>query len=351
MSARQAEVEFGVVDNIPDHELALLRASTQRDGSTIEHLEQYLSLRPEDVADHTARELFPLLFRRLEEDDVDHELRRDARKAYRLNWATNQRRVYRARALVEYLERRETPWALLKGGAMLSDCYYGDLGVRTIADLDVLVPPDRIRNVLDWGVAHGWPRKWELRLGQETALTIHHAVSLRDEDDGFEIDVHHSLLARDRSPELDAALLCTTEQTQLDDLNVRVPNPSLQLAHTLMHVRPLGLRHVADALDVVRLRGSDIDWDRVCSQVEQRRSITRALRTLEQMGTVTPHVVPPTVFDRLLAKRRHWSDRDVELTNSIRASAAKAWQHAPRGSLRRRWHVAQALYRQQRASR
>ena len=351
MFRNQSEVDLGVVDAIADHELALLRAGTQRDGCLTEHLDEWERLRPPTGIDMISEQLLPLVFRRVAEEDVDHPIRSTLRDSYRRNWATNERRRFRAAPLFGHLASDRIDAVLLKGGAMLTAAYCDDIGIRVVGDFDLLVSPDDIRGVLAWATDHGWRLKWEATDSDlETALLVYHAVSVRDEVDGLEIDVHQSMLARDRSPELDRLVFASAESTLLGDIEVAVPAPSHQLAHTLMHVAPIGLRHVADGLEIMARRGADVDWALVCDQVERRRSVTRALRTIAQMQAVQRSAVPDEVVDRLSTARLHWSDRDIEATSSVRASLVKVWQHGRGAGVVGRMKVAKALARQRRAA-
>jgi hypothetical protein len=94
----------------------------------------------------------------------------------------------------------------------------------------------------------------------------------------------------------------------LGGVPVRVLDPTSQLMHTLSHSNPNGVRHLVDALYLISTGGAEIDWDAVCSQAVERRSIARTLASVEALVGLDPSAVPSDVTARLRATPRHWTD-------------------------------------------
>lgn len=301
---------------------ALVRACTATDPEFPAAVERCLTGLRIDGIDPVSAELLPLLYRRLDRAGIDHPVRRRLRYFYLQTWRHNQTLLHHARPVLDELERRGSTCVVLKGGAIVSSRYRDDLGVRPMGDLDLLVTPAVAPDLLEWMLADGWHVDDTLGWTHSQYVEAHHAVSMH-RDGGGAIDLHVGLLSTDRSPQLDARLIDDAVPATLADRGVLVLDDTSQIMHTLSHSNPNGLRHVVDALHLVGARPGDIDWDRVCDEVIERRSIARTLETIGRLIELDPSSVPRHVVDRLGDEPRHWSDWSYQ-------GAAMVSRHGPR---------------------
>ena len=299
--------------------------------------------------DPVSAELFPLLYRRVEDLDLEHPSRRRLRYFYLQTWRRNQMLVHRARSVLEHLNDEGSPAVVLKGGAIASSKYRDDLGVRPMGDLDVLITPGSAPALLRWMLEHGWHVDDTLGWTHSQYVAAHHAVSMHHGTDGA-IDVHVGLLSTDRSPDLDAKLIRTAEPASLGGVPVRVLSTTAQIMHTLSHSNPHGLRHIVDALYLIDARACEIDWDDVCGQVIERRSVARTMETIGRLSAFAPSAVPRTVVDQLENAPRHWSDWSYQSRPMVSLQGARIfasrWAQRSRGqSPWGRLHIAGLLTR------
>lgn len=264
--------------------------------------------------DETLDDLLPLLYRRA----LDHRSRPSSPKGvalteiieqlkndYLQSWAGAQLLLSRARPLLDELERRGSRPVMLKGAVMLSSAYHRNLGVRPIADLDVLVEPDYVDDIVAWALDNGWRIAHDLDL--RDVRLVHHAVDLEFGRDGA-LDIHWSLLANSRDPDRDRALMENARPAKLGSIDIRVPSPTRHLLHTLSHVKPSGVRHVVDVILIIQRDGDAIDWEVLFDDVVARRVIGSVQRTVRQVTELHPGVIPAAFIARLDAAPRHWSD-------------------------------------------
>jgi len=261
-------------------------------------------------ADPDAEQLYPLLHaavRDLGLGDPAHPANRRLACCYKQVWIRNHLLLHQARPVFSYLERAGIRWALLKGGAISSSAYHDDLGVRPLADFDLLIERTHIRTVVAWVLSRGWRVDETSRWDADDFLHAHHAVDLRN-DTGGALDLHHALLATDRSPDLDDRLLDATVRTELGDRPVPILAPTAHLLHTLAHARPEGFRHIADAATIIARHREAIDWDEMVGQARARRALAAVDLALTTLGEVAPGRVPPSVLKRVGSTPRHWTD-------------------------------------------
>ncbi|MFT7649407.1 MAG: hypothetical protein ACI8Y4_004168 [Candidatus Poriferisodalaceae bacterium] len=303
------ETDEQATDRLPAAHRSLLVACTSEPSAVESALERCCDLVDLTCCDETAAELLPLLYRQLCAADLDHPARSVLAACYRESWRNAQQLIHNARPFFERLDEAGYPSLVLKGGAFATATHHGDVGVRPIADLDVMIPTEALAEIISWAFKNDWRLVGGTPWSAEQYISAHHAVDLCNAKGGA-LDVHHHLLSTDRSPDLDRALFGDAVETTLGDVKVSVLSPTHQMSHTLAHAKPEGLRHVADAIWLIRRHGSKIDWAEVSLQLSERRSLSAALHALELVSEVDPTAVPTGIIAGLRLLDRHWSDWD-----------------------------------------
>jgi putative nucleotidyltransferase-like protein len=288
----------------PTH-LALIRACVADERDFEAALDEWLGGVELDHLDETALELTGLLYRRMVDLDVDHMARTNLSWSYRRTWHRNQMLLFRARPLLARIGEATGRTLVLKGGAMLSSAYHGDLGVRSLVDLDVLVERPSVEPLVEWALEHGW----HIAKGfdPEDIYVVHHAIDLAYGNESA-VDLHWALLVQGRNPKRDAELIASSRPAELGDVPIHVLSPTAQLFHTASHVKPIGVRHVVDAISIISQHSHEIDWTELVDEVIERRSIAYTVQTFDLVEEVRPGLIPAAALERLLRAPRHWSD-------------------------------------------
>jgi hypothetical protein len=286
-------------------QFALIRACVADDRDVAAAVDEWLAHVELDQLDETALELAGFLYRRMVDLDVDHIARANLAWTYRRTWHRNQMLVFRARPLLARIGEVTGRTLVLKGGAMISSAYHDDLGVRSLMDLDVLVDRHYVEPLVDWALEHGW--HIVKGFDPEDVYIVHHAIDLAYGKEGA-VDLHWALLVQGRNPSRDRELLAKSRPARLGDVPIHVLSPTAQLFHTASHAKPMGVRHVVDAISIIVHDGDEIDWSELVDEVIERRSIAYTVRTFDLVEQVRPGIIPAEALGRLSRASRHWSD-------------------------------------------
>jgi Uncharacterised nucleotidyltransferase len=338
---------------LPPAHVALIRACVADEHDAAAAIEEWLAGIEIDDLDYATLELTGFVYRRMVDADLDHPARAVLAARYRRTWHQNQKLLFRARPLLARLGELTDRAVVLKGGAMVSSAYYDDLGVRALQDIDVLVEQEAVEPVVSWALERGW--HVAKGLDAKDIYIVHHAIDLRYGDDGA-IDLHWALLVQGRNPSRDRAFLASAQPAELGDVPIQVLPPTEQLFHTAAHVKPVGIRHVVDAISIVGRGGELIDWSTLVDEVLERRVVARTLRTFNLIEQAKPGTIPAAALDHLAQAPRHWSDNifdDDEMSSRrdvVRRFAAEVAGRSRGAAPREKVRVARAMVRRYRQS-
>ena len=172
-----------------------------------------------------------------------------------ISWEVNR--------LLWALKGIDAPLILLKGTAYLLADLPPAQG-RIFADVDLLVPEDRVREIEERLVERGW-FKTEIDPYDDRYYRVwmHEIPPLRHRERGTEIDIHHRLLPKTSHLASDPAPLFAAARP-LADPRLRVLAPADMILHALVHLflegdpdEGLRLRDLADVHDLLCHHGQE----------------------------------------------------------------------------------------------
>jgi hypothetical protein len=258
--------------------------------------DQWNRLHPDAAsADAACRRLMPMLHRRLFMLGIDAPGSAEFEQAYRYTWAANLRATRAASEAVLPLAAAGIPTMIIKGAALLA-LEDGDLGLRPMADVDLLVPSSaaaRAEAVLE---SNGWVRRRQDP--REIERLIRHGTAYARARQ--EVDLHWCAL---HLPGRDEPFWEAAVPARLGSVETLAPSRTDQLLIVLAHGSgPFGapVQWVVDAVTLVRGNAS-IDWDRLVELSVSRGvalSVASALGYLQQ--GFAPEV-PDSAIEALLA--------------------------------------------------
>lgn len=250
-----------------------------------------------DDVDHGSTRLLPLVYRNLGAEAFDAEVAGRLKGLYRRSWSHNQLIFKRAAAAIAALEQAGIETLVVKG-ASLALLSYGDVGVRPMDDVDVLVPVERAIDAIDVLSAIGWkpdhddPPAW---------TRVHHSLGFAGPSGG-EVDLHWFSLWQ---PASDAELWRASLPLELAGVSTRAPCPADQLLLACVHGTPWSplppFRWIADAVTVVRSAGEQLDWERLVAEAERRQLTVATAAALDYLAGEFGMDVPPPVLGGLRA--------------------------------------------------
>lgn len=212
----------------------------------------------------------------------------------------------------------DVPLILLKGTGYLLAGLPPARG-RIFADVDLLVPEERIGEVEERLVDRGW-FKTEIDPYDDRYYRVwmHEIPPLRHQERGTEIDIHHRLLPKTSHLASDPALLFTAA-LPLADPQLRVLAPADMVLHSLVHLflegdpdEGLRLRDLVDVHDLLCHFGPQPGfWASLAPRARElgfERPLFYGLRHAQQLFA-TP--VPPEVLRQLVSAAPVWPIRQL----------------------------------------
>jgi hypothetical protein len=295
-----------------EQQLLLLCARVQLGTAHRDRIRDLLALEVDcDRLTQAARHhgVVPLLARNLHEagrdrcprhvlGDLQSESRRVLEKSFRL--------VAELAELLELFRGNGIPAIPFKG-PVAALAYYGDVGLRTFNDLDLLVPEATARDAWRLLVERGYEPQFALETGwQQVHIRTGSEHLFRHRESGGLVDLHWSLLPRGYT------FTPTSEEPWQRRESVRVGGsevetlaPEPMLLFLCLH----GAKHdwsslewVCDVAELIRARPA-LDWDQVLAW-----SSTPGRRRLVDLGLHLAHrllgaSVPPQVLERSASDR------------------------------------------------
>ncbi|MFO1055862.1 MAG: nucleotidyltransferase family protein [Dongiaceae bacterium] len=256
-----------------------------------------------DGPDFGASMVLPLLFRRLKAQGVEDSRLGIFKGIHRRNWVRNERLLHAAWPVLGHLAARGIEVALLKGAALLATSY-ADLGLRYMADVDILVPTADRRRAIDALGECGFVPVDGFSPDAVDAIMPATTPSYGFRNAaGLSVDLHWNVLHQSRQPDADAAFWAAARRLEFRGLPIRVLDPSDQLLHVLAHgVRwnaMAPLRWVLDAAIVIGGTPGGPDWARLAEQARLRRLAVPIGRALGYLRRRYALPVPQETLDAL----------------------------------------------------
>lgn len=280
----------------------LLRAALEQSTEGLAAWEAWRQTAHLDQPLYGTQHLLPLLYRNLTDQGVKDPEMGILKGHYRLAWYRNQVLFGKMAELLQTLAEAGIPTMALKG-APLALQYYRDLGLRPMADFDLLVPPGQGPAMVALLQAQDWQPKGEPASLTPAAMSVSNGASFRSAD-GYEIDVHWYVLPECCYAGADDAFWRYSGSLEVGGAPTLAPHPTELLLHVCQHgykwnpVPPF--RWVADA--TILLRSAAIDWRRFLESAQSRRLVLPLRNTLHYLNEFLDLPIPGEVLEALDAQ-------------------------------------------------
>ena len=293
LSRSQRAPESGALWPSPDQEL-LLRAATLRGEPALAAWRAWTS-RHDLIESHLDRgsfRLLPLVYKNLVAHGIDEPHLPRLKGIYRYWWCSNQDLLYQAAGLVEHLEATGIRTLVLKGAA-LSAVHYRDMGVRPMADVDVLVPFEQAHAASASLARIGWrPVKPCL----EDEIRYRHSTPIVSRA-GKEFDLHWHSLREGMRVDSDDRFWQRSVPLPILHARSRCLGATDALLHAVVHGmrwnEEPAIRWIADAMAILH-SGHPIDWEALREEAQARRVQLRLARGLEYLRRAFDAPLPST---------------------------------------------------------
>ena len=284
----------------------LLKAALLSGDEAISAWQDWRSSADIDRMDPGSFRLLPLLYRNLVDHDVSDPLLPYLKGIYRRTWYKNQTQFHNSLPVLNTFHEAGIQTMLLKGAA-LTMLYYKNNGIRPMTDLDVLVRTEQAPMAIDLLTKLGWSPKNRSLERLKGALPLHRHAEVFRGNAGHHVDLHWHLLFECCYEGADDDFWNDAVSVKLRGVSTRALNPADQLLHICVHGVCLSgtppFRWVADAMAVLDTAGSEVDWDRLVAQAQQRHLTLRLKSALCYLRDTLHAPIPPVILQRLQATR------------------------------------------------
>lgn len=259
-----------------------------------------------------------LLYQRLKthgcEAIVPDEIRQLLQKSHRLNASRNMRIYHALGQLLTALRERQIPVLVLKG-AHLGATVYESLALRSMVDIDILVPETKIMAAVEQLNALGYQPETPWRSLDAYLTYRHHVPPFIHPDKMATVELHWQVTPPKRGYTIPVdELWLHRRQIMLNGTSTEGLCPEDLLIHVCVHATyhhwfQNGVRSLCDIAELLRHYKNGFDWEVVLARAttwECQRGVFLALSAAQQLlGVDIPqqivvnlHSTPSTPFAR-----------------------------------------------------
>jgi hypothetical protein len=294
-----------------DRQKLLLRAALMQGDASAD---AWRSVRPAldlDDPEHASQGLLPLVYRQLDRLGIDDPGLPKLRGIYRRTWYMNQLLLDRLKGTLEAVQAGGGD-PLVVSSWELPLHYYGDLGLRAVAALHLLVRPDSVARAARVLADQGWTGPAEA--SASFVQSRHYARY--EHANGDRCLLYWRLFHEFSDPRRGVEPENLWEHPidlELRGVAARALSPTDELLNVCVSGARLrrwpSVTWVADAMTVLGAPDSSIDWQRVLRQARRLRATLRVHDALSFLGQELDAPVPAYVLDEL--REEHTPRREV----------------------------------------
>ncbi|NRA39042.1 MAG: nucleotidyltransferase family protein [Planctomycetes bacterium] len=240
--------------------------------------------------DHGCNQMLPMVYINLNQRLGDNVEKWTCRSVYKYTWANNHFLMHDLKNVLLLLKQHNIKVCLLKGAAYMGH-YFPDYGMRVMGDIDLLVSPERIQEMITCLELDGYRfNSIQDDVDAHNLLKLFHARSFVNQR-GTDIDVHQYVSKFLGDVKFNERLWKSAKPVELfgEENAAYVLSPSYQLIHTiingLQYAPESSIRWIVDAVNLLRNHSEEVDWEEVqdiCSKYHLNLPVKLALDYLRQ---------------------------------------------------------------------
>jgi hypothetical protein len=269
-----------------------------------------------DHLDPASFQIMSLLYWSLAQQGLDDPLMSKLKGIYRMAWSNNQWLISRVLPTLRTLHEQRIPMMLLKGAA-LNTLYGEQRGIRLIGDVDVLIPDGDAQRAVGIVAALGWSPKDSPPAATADYISVSKGLGLVHPDGGG-LDLHWHLFPEDLVTAHEEPVWHHAAHAPTGDVPTLAPSPTELLLHVCVHgwawcPHP-PFRWVADAMTILRVSESELDWARLIADARRRRRLVPRLEAAltylrERFGAEMPARVLMDLRHTPVSRSDRWEYR------------------------------------------
>ena len=260
--------------------------------------------------DSASWRLLPILARNLRNQGVSHPILDDIEPIHRYIWLRNKIHLNRAARMLNTLNGQENRCIALKGASLLLRCY-GDPGLRSMEDFDVLIHTENAWNTVQFLINEGWQAPFiKSRLDQRW-LASHHSLNFIGPDD-TRLDLHWHIFPERVEDGADAGFWENAVPLEVGDAEALALDWTDEFLTACVHgirwERVPPIRWIVDAHAIMNAAGT-INWNRLYDRAAGLRFLLPLRVALNLLRHEFSLPVPDDVIRRLNVHRPDAAER------------------------------------------
>ena len=308
------------------HQELLLRAALHRGDEALGAWKAWRATNSPDTSDRGSRRLLPVAYKNLRDAGLSDVELAPLGQAYEKSRTENQQKLDTARPVLEALAAAGIELLVLKGAA-LTRFYAGDLGLRPMRDIDVLVPPNQTERAAATlsdlgyepaGIGASCLARYAYPRSPSWPFVAPNAP---------DVDLHWHVLHESCQPDADDDFWEGAIPLDFQGVALKALNATDQLLHVCIHALQRepqeNLRWIVDAMAILRREAEPIDWRRLLAQIARRRLVLQARHSFEYLTAAFAAPIPPHVLEQLRRAPVSWPER-MEFRARLRPESSGA---------------------------
>lgn len=279
----------------------LLKAVLLPGQEAIKAWEEWLQIVNIDTVEAGTQRMFPLLYAKLKEYNIDHPLMNRFKGIYRHTWYKNQMTFHHIIPLLKGFEDAGIDALVLKGTA-LTVLYYKDLGLRPMSDFDLMIAPSDVKKALIILQTLGYvPSQGKWEIFDSELLYIRHSIGFKHVNSKQEFDLHWHMIQENCGLNVDDTLWQHKQPISINNFHTFTLDATDHLMHTCIHGLKsnflVPIRWVADAKIIIDQE--EIEWERLIREIQKRNIVLPILQAFSYLHDEMLVSIPGEVLSEL----------------------------------------------------
>lgn len=204
---------------------------------------------------------------------IPDEFMEMVKKAYHENIARNMFLYYELQRILEFFRSKRIKAILLKGAA-LAKFMYGDIGLRSMSDLDILVKQEDLDKTKEIMLRLDYISEKDRQEEPNKTKEHHHIPVYKHREKNIVVEIHWNISESSLGIEM-KPWWKRAQPVKLNACDVLIPSPEDMIIHLCIHLYNHGydnrifLRNLCDINETLRNHREDINWNLLRNLTEE----------------------------------------------------------------------------------
>jgi hypothetical protein len=297
----------------------LLKASLFNSKDAIKEWELWQANTELNQMDAGSIRLLPLLYFNLKQQGIN-DVKVDKLKPYYVTtWTQNRFRFNALIDIIERLKKRGISPLVLKGAPLIEYAYQGDLGLRPMDDIDVMVETSKLHVAEEELQNNGWiPSE-----GLPTHIqgTKHSAAFLKDK--AVCLDLHwRPFMEFPLTQNPQGTLWPDAQKINIDGLSILAPSKEITLLSLLIHGARWNptpsIRWCADAYLLINYNIDAIRWDKILAMAKEHHFALSIFNALNFLKNTLGCPIPQSIIEELRTHKKTIFERSEYFSKTLK---------------------------------